>query len=131
MPGAAAKSFPDVADGQYYTEAIRWASEKGIVLGYDNGNFGPDDSVTREQLAIILWRFAKYKNSDVSTAENTDIAAYTDASLVNAQALSAMKWAVGSGLIQGTTLTTLEPQGIATNAQLATLVLRFAEAMGK
>lgn len=131
MPGATAKSFPDVADGQYYTEAIRWASEKGIVLGYDNGNFGPDDSVTREQLAIILWRFAKYKNSDVSTAEKTDIAAYTDASLVNAQALSAMKWAVGSGLIQGTTLTTLEPQGIATNAQLATLVLRFAEAMGK
>ena len=131
MPGATAKSFPDVADGQYYTEAIRWASEKGIVLGYDNGNFGPDDSVTREQLAIILWRFAKYKNSDVSTAEKTDIAAYTDASLVNAQALSAMKWAVGSGLIQGTTLTTLEPQGIATNAQLATLVLRFAEAMGQ
>lgn len=125
----AANNFRDVKNGQWYTEAILWANARNIVTGYGNGLFGIDDPVTREQMAAILYRYAQAKG--FNTAALDDLGGYTDAPSVSQWALEAMKWAVGQGLINGTTETTLSPGGTATRAQVATILMRFAENLAR
>ena len=96
-----AEGFDDVLDGAWYSNAIRWASANGIAGGYGDSIFGPNDIITREQMATMLWRYAKYKNIDVSVGENTNILSYADAFDIAAYAMPAMQWACGSGVIQG------------------------------
>ena len=121
----AANPFDDVADGVWYTDAIIWAAENGIVEGYGNGKFGPNDDITREQLATIMYRYAKYKGYDVSAS--ADLSGYTDVDKIGSWALDAMKWANAEGLIKGRTETTLVPQGKATRAETAAIFMRFIE----
>ena len=105
------------------------AEENGIVTGYGDGTFGPEDSITREQLAAILYRYASYKGYDVTIS--ADLSSYTDADSVSAYAVDAMSWANAEGLITGVTATTLNPTGTATRAQVATILMRFVENVAK
>ena len=124
-PSAAAADFDDVAANAYYADAIGWASANDIVNGYGDGTFGPDDAIIREQMAAILFRYAAYKNYDVTA--QTDLSKYTDASLISSYAADAMQWANAEGLITGNTSTTLDPTGNATRAEVATILMRFSE----
>ena len=118
--------FPDVSEGDWYAEAVQWASEAGIVTGYSNGRFGPADSVTREQLAAMLYRYAGYLGLDTSVSAPYD--QYLDAAGVQDFAKEAMGWAVGAGIISGKyDQTILDPQGNATRAECATMIRRFLE----
>ena len=120
-------AFTDVADGAWYADAVTWAAENGIVGGYGGGLFGPEDNITREQLAAILYRYAQTKGYDVSVGEDTNILGYTDALKISEYAIPAMKWACGAGVIMGVTESALLPQGSATRAQVATMLMRFCE----
>ncbi len=123
-----AMNYTDVAQGQWCSEAIRWATSEGIVGGYGNGLFGTNDPITREQFAVMLYRFAQEQGYDVSIGENTNILSYTDVADLSEYAISAMQWAVGAGIINGTgDGSTLSPQGTATRAQLAVMLMRFCE----
>lgn len=123
-----AMDYTDVAQGQWYSEAIRWAASEGIVSGYGNGLFGTNDPITREQFAVMLYRFAQEQGYDVSIGENTNILSYTDVADLSEYAISAMQWAVGAGIINGTgDGSTLSPQGQATRAQAAVMLMRFCE----
>ena len=117
--------FDDVAEGKWYTDAVIWANENGIVDGYGGGKFGPTDDITREQFATILYRYAQFKGYDVSAT--ADISGYGDASSVSNWAQEAMQWACGAGLIQGDNLGNMLPGDSATRAQAATLIMRFIE----
>ena len=118
-------AFTDVADGAWYANVVTWAAENGIVVGYGGGLFGPEDNITREQFAAILYRYAQAKG--YGTTASFDLSAYGDVSDVSAWAISAMQWACGAGIIKGTSPNTLEPQGNATRAQAATMLQRFCE----
>ena len=128
-PAAAASSFTDVPAGQWYTDAVAWAASNAIVGGYGNGLFGPNDAITREQMAAILYRYAQFKGYDVSSVG--DLSRYTDAGQVSAWAQSAMGWANAQGLITGNTATTLNPTASATRAEVATILMRFVENVAK
>ena len=119
--------FPDVADNQWYTDAILWANEAGVVGGYtDTGKFGPGDNINREQMAVMMYRYANYLRYD--TSARADISKYTDAGNVNEFAKEAMSWAVGEGIITGKyNETQLDPQGNASRAECATIIMRFME----
>lgn len=120
-----ANSFTDVASGQWYTDAVIWADANKIVDGYGNGLFGTNDSVTRQQMAAILYRYAQYKGYDMTKA--ADLSAYTDAAVIADWALAGMKWAGAEGLITGRTASTLAPGGAATRGEVATILMRFCE----
>lgn len=124
-PDAAASSFTDVASNMYYADAINWAAANGIVNGVSEISFAPDNQITREQMAAILYRYAQFKGYDV-TASN-DLSSYTDASQISEYATTAMQWANAEELITGRTSTTLAPQGTATRAEVATILMRFCE----
>ena len=127
-----AMDYTDVAQGQWYSEAIRWAASEGIVGGYGNGLFGTNDPITREQFAAMLYRFAQEQGYDVSIGENTNILSYTDVADLSEYAISAMQWAVGAGIINGTgDGSTLSPQGHATRAQAAVILTRYCENVAK
>ena len=120
--------FDDVDAGSWYGEAVRWAASEGIVTGYGSNSFGPDDPITREQMATMLYRYAQYKKYDVSVGENTNILSYADSDQLGEWAVPAMQWACGAGLINGTgDGSTLSPQGQATRAQAAGVLMRFCE----
>lgn len=118
-----AMTFDDVADGDWYAEAVRWAASEGIVAGYSDAQFGPNDPITREQMAAILYNYAEWKGYDVSA--RADLSGYSDQP--SAWAVEVMQWAKAEGLINGTTATTLDPQGHATRAQVAAILQRFLE----
>lgn len=118
-------SFSDVAEGRYDTEAIIWAAQEGLLLGYGNGTFGPDDLITREQLATLLCRYAAYKGWDTTSA--ADLSGYSDSGSISSFAYDAMAWAVDQGLIQGTGTSTLSPASSATRAEVATILMRFCQ----
>lgn len=118
-------SFKDVAVGQWYTEAIRWSQETGIVFGYNASTFGPDDDITREQLAAILYRYASYKGIDVSARSSLD--GFTDLGQISSWALDNIKWANAVEIIKGRTASTIVPQGTATRAEAANMIQRFYE----
>jgi uncharacterized repeat protein (TIGR02543 family) len=117
--------FTDVPYGMWYTDAVVWAARNGIVTGYDARTFGPGDNITREQMAAILYRYARYKGYDTTAPNN--LSGFTDAGRVSSWALTAMRWAVYEGLITGVTATRLEPTGNASRAQVATILMRFIE----
>ncbi len=122
-------SFSDVsAGGQYYSSAVAWAAINNIVNGYEDGRFGPNDNVTREQIAAILYRYATYKGYDTENAGS--IANFSDAAKVSSWANTAISWAVGEGLMNGDN-GALRPQGNATRAEIAALLMRFAENIAK
>lgn len=118
-----AMRFDDVASGQWYTEAIRWAAANNIVTGYGDGTFGPEDTITREQMAAILYRYAQHKGYSVSTTGS--LSGYADANAISNYATAAFHWICGRGIMEGTTTTTLGPAESATRAQVATILLRF------
>ena len=118
--------FTDVADSAWYADAVTWATSQGIVGGYGNGKFGPEDNITREQLAAILYRYAQAKGYDTSVGEDTNILSYTDALEISEYAIPAMQWACGAGIMEGNA-GYLTPQGNATRAQVATMLMRFCE----
>lgn len=123
-----AMNYTDVTQGQWCSEAIRWATSEGVVTGYGNGLFGTNDPITREQLAAMLWRYAQTEGYDVSIGEDTNILSYTDVADLSEYAIPAMQWAVGTGIINGTgDGSTLTPQGQATRAQAAVMLMRFCE----
>ena len=125
-PAPTAKNkFKDVPAGKWYTEAIVWAAEKGVVSGYSAEKFGPSDAITREQMATILCRYAKMLGTDTSAKAN--LKDFKDAGTVSSWAKDAIQWAVASGLMQGMSKDTLGPKGNTTRAQVATLLMRFIE----
>jgi hypothetical protein len=118
-------AFTDVKDDQWYANAVIWASANGIVEGYGNGTFGANDDVNREQMATILYKYAKRKGHDIT--KTTDLKAYIDASSIADYAQTAMTWANAEGLITGRTTATLVPGGSATRAEVAATLMRFVE----
>ena len=122
-------SFGDVQDGAWYADAVNWAVQTGVAQGYDNGNFGPDDPITREQLAALLYRYALAKGYDADAGSQAALSAYGDAGEVSGYALPAMRWACDAGIVTGVTESALEPRGTATRAQAATMFMRFLNLM--
>ena len=120
--------FTDVSSSQYYYDAISWAYDAGVVDGFDAYTFKPDQNVTREQLAAILYRYAKYMN--LSTSGSAYLAKYRDADKIANWAYDAMAWANYRGLINGTSATRIDPKGYATRAQIAAILHRFAVEYG-
>lgn len=124
-PAVGIADFSDVASGDWYADPVAWAASEGIVGGYGDGTFGPNDPITREQMASILYRYADYKGLDVSARASLD--AYSDADSVSPWASDVMSWAVSEGIISGMSEDTLAPQGTATRAQVAAMFQRFLE----
>lgn len=119
--------FKDVPDGKWYSEAVIWAAKNKIVEGYGGNMFGPEDNVTREQFATMMYRYAKYKNYDISVPPSFSLSKYSDAGKVSDWAKDAMSWCVYNELITGVTDTALEPANTATRAQCATIFQRYTE----
>lgn len=117
--------FEDVAADAYYTAPVYWARLNGITDGYSNERFGPYDAITREQLAVMLYRFAQKQGYDVTGG--SDLSGYSDAGHISGFAQEAMRWANAKGLITGTSATTLAPNGLATRAQVATILMQYCE----
>ena len=113
--------FADVDASAWYADPVYWARMNGIVAGFEDGTFRPNAPITREQMAAILYNYAQWKGMDVSA--RADLSRYSDQPSVWAEEV--MQWAVGEGLISGTTVTTLDPQGTATRAQVAAIFERF------
>jgi len=124
-PSAIGAAFTDVPAGQWYTDAVAWASANDIVGGYGNGTFGPDDPITREQMATILHRYSQRKGYDPSTSDS--IGGFTDGTQVSSYAVDSMNWAIGNGLISGVGNNMLVPADNSTRAQVATILMRFCE----
>ena len=121
-------TFDDVPNGAWYTDAVTWAAENGVVAGIGNGRFDPDGSVTREQTAVILFNYAQSKGYDVSA--RADLSVFPDAGSVSGWAQDALAWANASGLISGAvrgTQTILDPQGSASRAQVAMILMGYVE----
>ena len=121
-PQASVCDFTDVAEGDWYAQAVNWAASVGVVNGFDDGTFQPNAAITREQLAAILRNYAAYKGLDVSTSG--DLSAYTDAASISDWAQESVEWAVGSGLLGGYEDSTLRPQGTTTRAEVASVLQR-------
>lgn len=120
---AGGKDFPDVPRDIWYGKAVRWASAKGIVSGYShNGHYGSNDNITREQLAAMLYRFAGYKELDISIRGSTD--AFSDADRVSNYAKDAISWTIGTGIIKGKK-DRIDPGGNANRAEIAQMVHNF------
>ena len=126
-PGAA--GFPDVAAGAWYADAVNWAAARGIVKGYDTGAFGPEDSVTREQLAAILYRYAQAKGYD-TTQGGMAVREFSDSASISDWAQEAMAWAVNAQVLSGKGNGVLDPQGTATRAEVAQMLMNFGEHVG-
>lgn len=117
-PEAAGGSFEDVDDGQWYAQAVTWATEQGIVTGYGGGQFGPDDNITREQLAVILWRYG----GQPAAAQNLP---FSDADQASPWALTALSWAAEQGILNGKVGGILDPGGFATRGETAQMLMHF------
>ena len=131
-PKPGANPFTDVPNGKWDTDAVAWAAENGVVNGVGDGKFEPDSSVTREQMATILYRYAQKVGID--TSKHTELSAFPDASRVSAYARAPMQWIVAEGVIGGSRENGqdwLNPQGNATRAEVATILMRFIENVAK
>ena len=125
-PGAGSPLFPDVSDSAWYADAVAWAADGGIVYGFQDGTFGPNKPITREQMTTILYRYTgDYNGRDVSGLG--DLAAFADADQIGSYALDAMSWAVASGYIRGMGDDLLAPKGTATRAQVAQLFMNYLD----
>lgn len=126
--GTNSSNFTDVPDDAWYADAVAWAETNGIVSGYSDTLFGPNDTLTREQFAAILYRYADYKGYDTTISDNANLDAYTDANAISEGFDKVVLWANDKGYISGMTETTLNPQGSTTRAQAAAILLRFLHA---
>ena len=126
-PSAVAAGFADVAADSYYAKAIAWAANNGIIEGYSASSFGPNDAITREQLATVLYRYAKYLGY---TTTGSSLSGYYDASRVSSWAKDAMGWAVKNGVVTGVSSTWLNPNGTASRAEAAQMFMNFYEFLG-
>ena len=117
-------TFTDVPDGEWYTDAVIWAKENGIVNGITETEFAPNDNITREQTVTILYRYAKCKGYNVKAV--ADLSEFSDSDRISTFALDAFKWAIGNGIINGTSENMLSPKDGATRAQLAAILMRAA-----
>ena len=117
--------FPDVLKTDWFANAVLWAADTGVVKGYDDTKlFGPSDRINREQMAVMMYRYANYKEYDTSI--KADFSKFQDASAVSEFAKEAMRWAVGNGIIVGKyNETQIDPQGNANRAECATIIQRF------
>ena len=122
-------AFTDVENGAWYADAVAWAAANDIVNGTSATTFAPNSPITREQMATMLYRFAQYKGMDAVTLQE-NLTGYPDGGQVSDYAIPAMNWAIGQGLIAGMENGTLVPQGSATRAQVATILMRFCESIG-
>lgn len=128
-PAAGKSGFADVADGAWYADAVAWAAEHGIVSGVGGGAFTPGGTITREQLAVMLYRYAQYKGYDVS--KTADLSGYADQDKLSDWAAQAVQWACGSGLMAGRSAAQLAPEGTLTRAEAATMLKAFCENVKK
>ena len=126
-PKAGDPPFSDVAADSYCAEAVAWAEKNGIVQGFDDGTFRPEGSITRQQLAAILFRYMTFRGEKVTG--RADLSGYADSAAVAGYAREAMAWAVGDGLLQGRSDGTLDPAGSATRAQTAVILHRLCESL--
>lgn len=115
--------FSDVSPRRYYAPAVAWAAEKGIVLGYTDGTFRPNGEISRQDMALILYRYGQYKGYDI--APRDDLSSFSDAAAVRSYAKPAMEWAVGAGLLQGISRDSLAPRETTNRAQTAVLFVRL------
>lgn len=122
----AENAFIDVPVGQWYTDAVIWANDAKIVSGMGEGLFAPNMEITREQMVAMLYNYAKYKGYDVTAS--ADLSTFADNASVSAWAQPAMQWAVAEGYISGMGDNQLAPQGTATRAEIASVIMRFMEA---
>lgn len=122
----AENAFMDVPVGQWYTDAVIWANDEKIVSGMGEGLFAPNMEITREQMVAMLYNYAKYKGYDVTAS--ADLSAFADTASVSTWAQPAMQWAVAEGYISGMGDSQLAPQGTATRAEIASVIMRFMEA---
>jgi hypothetical protein len=125
----AGSDYGDVKADSYYEAAVAWGTDTGLVNGYGNGKFGTDDSITRQQLATFLYRYAQQQGLDVSATG--DLSGYTDGGDTASWASDAMKWAVGAGIITGKGNGIVDPQGTASRAEVATMLQRLVALMVK
>lgn len=126
MEGGAERDYQifwDVPQGEWYSDSVNWCSRNGIVNGYGNGAFGPEDLVTREQLVSILHKYAVYKGYETPRRANLEV--YRDVNEISAYAYDTMSWAVASDVLSGVSYHRLNPQGTATRAELATMLMNF------
>lgn len=127
-PAAGSASFTDVAKGQWYADGVAWASANGVVSGYPDGSFRPNDTITREQMAAILYQYARIQGKlDDSRA---DLSIFSDLDSLSAYAKEPMSWAVAQGLFSGVSADTLAPGGSTTRAQAAVILTAFSKAQG-
>ena len=124
-PTAAQTDFSDVPAGRYYCNAVSWAVENGIVNGFGDNTFRPDDDITREQLAVMFYRYASYQGGDMTV--RAQLSEYSDVEQISAYAFDALSWATAAGLISGTDWGGLHPGGNATRAELAAILMRYGE----
>lgn len=129
QPVVTGTSFSDVSSSAYYYYAVLWASKYGIVDGLGNNMFGPDQAITREQFAVILYRYAQH--CGYSTSANSTLVGYADSNKISSYALTAMRWACGAGLFEGDERANLNPQGQTTRAAAAKLLMTFQENVAK
>jgi len=128
-PLSGSNKFTDVSINLWYTAAATWAGNNNIAVGVSGTLFNPNAEITREQLALTLYNYAKYKNIAV-TATN-DLSTFTDSASVSAECLDALKWAATTGIVQGRTTTTIDPKGTATRAEVVTMLVRFLDIIEK
>ena len=121
--------FSDVETGTWYTDAVAWAAQNGIVNGVSDTQFAPGDDITREQLAVILYRYATYQGYDVS--QRADLSGFVDAGTISTYAQEALSWANAQGLVLGFEDDSLRPQGTATRAQIAAVLMRFCQTVAE
>ena len=120
-------TFRDVPSDAWYTEAVYWASGLGLVNGYGDGTFGPADSITREQLAVLMYNYVQAMHYPISTELTGDLTQFSDADEISSWASDALSWAVGAGIVNGNADGTLNPTGTATRAEVATFMSNFTE----
>lgn len=118
-------AFSDVPSGKWYSDAVQWASANGVVNGVGRDRFAPEAQITREQMASMMMRYAQF--NQYNTSKSADLSAFNDAGSISSWALESMKWANAAGLINGRTASTIAPQGTATRAEAATILMRFCE----
>ena len=122
-PSAKPCSFTDIQSGQWYTDAVNWAAENKIVKGYDDGTYRPNQAITRQELAAIIYRYSEYKGYDTSARKN--LGAFPDGNTTHEWAIENVQWAVAEGLISGKGSGMLEPLADASRAEVATVLARY------
>lgn len=117
--------YEDVNQEEYYAEAIRWASSEKIVQGHSTTEFKPDEMITREEMVTMLYRYAMYKEMDMTTEQNVDLTKFVDHNAISDYAMEAMKWSVEEGIIKGMSEISLAPVTLTARCEVAAVIMRF------